>query len=154
MQAKLLAEVARGVAEPVEKLPPGSGSAVALGPNLAAGKTYRTSSAWTGCAADAHCSVLLFHTNDEQDPWAELDLGAPERFRHIEITNREDCCEDRAAPMVVEASLDAQSWTEIAKRDQEFSTWRIDLPPTTARYLRFKLHKHTALHLRDIVVTR
>jgi hypothetical protein len=125
---------------------------LAIGPNLADGKTYRTSSTWSGCVGDPTCAALLFHTDAEQDPWAELDLGAPTRFRRIEITNREDCCADRAVPMVVEISDDRTSWTEIARREQEFSTWTIKSPPRTARYLRFKILKNAALHLHAIVV--
>jgi hypothetical protein len=128
------------------------GRRLAIGPNLAAGKTYRTSSAWAGCPADARCANLLFHTDNQVEPWAELDLGAPKRFRRIEVTNREDCCGERSVPMVVETSDDERTWTEIARREEEFSTWTIKLRPTTARYLRFKVLKLSVLHLHDIAV--
>jgi hypothetical protein len=125
---------------------------LALGPNLAAGKSYRTSSAWSGCPADSRCAKLLFHTDNQLEPWAELDLGGPKRFRRIEITNREDCCVERSVPMIVEMSDDEKAWREIARREEEFSTWTIKLPPTTARYLRFKILKQSVLHLHDIAV--
>jgi hypothetical protein len=124
-----------------------------VGPNLVAGKTFRASSSWSGCKGDARCDVLLFHTDVETNPWATVDLGAPTTVRTIEITNREDCCAERAVPLVVEMSDDDNNWTEIARRDEEFKTWKAKLPPKTARYLRFKIPKPGAvLHLRDIVV--
>jgi hypothetical protein len=122
------------------------------GPNLAEGKTYKTSSSWSGCVGDPTCTALLFHTDPEQNPWAELDLGAPRSFRRIEVTNRADCCPERAVPMVIEMSTDRVNWTEIAKRDKEFSTWTAKFPAKTARYLRFKVLKHSVLHLQEIAV--
>jgi hypothetical protein len=124
-----------------------------VGPNLVAGKTFHASSYWSGCTGDPRCDVLLFHTEVETNPWAKVDLGAPTTFRKIEIVNREDCCAERAVPMVVEMSDDDSSWTEIARRDEEFKVWKMKLPPKKARYLRFKILKQGAvLHLHDIVV--
>jgi hypothetical protein len=126
--------------------------ALALGPNLAAGKPFRTSSSWAGCANDPPCMALAFHTEPQADPWAMLDLGRPTAFHRIEVTNRQDCCGDRAVPLVVEVGDDNAHWREVARRDDEFSSWTIKLPSLTARYLRFRVPRQTVLHLQRVAV--
>ena len=85
------------------------GRVVMLGPNLAAGKPFRLSSTfsgWAGCVANNGCNGLMFHTETENNPWVEIDLGAPKKVRRIEVINRGDCCADRATPLVAEVSTD------------------------------------------------
>lgn len=124
--------------------------AVTLGPNLIAGKTFRTSSGHPGCAQG--CEGLLFHTENENSPWIEYDLGAPRTVKRVEVTNRLDCCGDRAAPLLVEVSTDHTSWKEVARRDLEFIVWTASFPRTTARYVRLRVPRPTALHLKEIVI--
>jgi hypothetical protein len=123
-----------------------------LGPNLAEGKPFRTSSSWSGCATDAPCRSLLFHTNPETNPWVEFDLGAPKSIRQVEIANRVDCCRDRAVPLIVEVGNDQARWTEVARRDTEFATWTAKFSAQTARYVRLRIPRDTALHLDSVVV--
>jgi hypothetical protein len=123
-----------------------------LGPNLLAGKPMRLSSSWPGCAQDAGCQSLLFHTEHETNPWAEFDLGAPKTFKRLEVANRTDCCGDRAVPLVAEVSNDRVNWREIGRKETEFSTWTVKVPATTARYLRLRVPRHTALHLKDVAL--
>jgi hypothetical protein len=98
------------------------------------------------------CSGILFHTNDEANPWAELDLGAPKKFHRIEVTNRDDCCAERAVPLIVETSTDGSHWAEVGRRDKEFSTWTLTFPAQKARYIKFRVPRTTVLHLKQVAV--
>jgi hypothetical protein len=124
---------------------------IALGPDLAEGKPFRTSSIWAGCPADPNCVPLAFCTDSQTDPWATLDLGKPTTFHRIEVSNRTDCCGERAVPLIVEASTDDVHYREVARRSEEFSSWTIKAR-LTARYLRFKVPRTTVFHLKKVAV--
>jgi hypothetical protein len=123
---------------------------LALGPNLLAERSFRLSSSWSGCANDPECPGLLFHTDAEDNPWVEFDLGASETFHRLEVTNRTDCCGDRTVPLVVEISDDRATWKEIGRRDAEFTTWVLRFSPEKARYLRLRIARHSTFHLKDV----
>ena len=125
---------------------------LSLGPNLLAGKPFRTSTSWSGCSADPGCQALLFHTDPEFNPWVEFDLGAPKTFHRLEVTNRGDCCAERTIPLVAETSDDRVTWKEIARRDTEFSSWTVKFPPRTARFLRLRVARHSTFHLKDVAL--
>jgi hypothetical protein len=125
---------------------------LALGPNLLADRPFLLSSSWSGCANDPECPGLLFHTDAEDNPWVEFDLGAPKTFHRLEVTNRTDCCMDRTVPLVAEISDDRASWQEIGRRDTEFSTWVVTFSPRQARYLRLRIAKHSTFHLKDVAL--
>ncbi len=128
--------------------------AIVLGPNLAAGKPFRTSSSWSGCSADPGCLQQLFHTDPQESPWIEFDLGAPTRVHRVEIENRDDCCQDRAIPLVVELSINATAWKEVARREKDFSSWVAKFPPTSARYVRLRVPRSTVFHLHKVAIRR
>jgi hypothetical protein len=125
--------------------------------DLAARAHWRTSSAfgsyaptgvgerWTGAGH------VFFHTNEEPSPWIEFDLGAVVRLQSFAVFNRRDCCQDRAAPLVVEASADGASWIEVAKRTAAFDTWGEPLS-ASARYLRFRATRTTYLHFARVEI--
>jgi hypothetical protein len=125
---------------------------LSLGANLLTGKPFRTSSTWEGCASDAGCQALLFHTNPEFNPWVEFDLGAPRTFHRIEVGNRNDCCAERAVPLIAEISNDRVSWREIARRDDDFTNWTVKLPPTTGRYFRLRVARQSTFHLKSVAL--
>lgn len=126
--------------------------AVAVGPDLAKGKPFRTSSTQPGCAENEHCAALMFHTTQEDNPWVEIDLGAVKPVHLIEVSNRPDCCQDRAIPLVAEVSKDRAKWTEMGRRDEDFTTWTLEAKPTPARYVRLRAPRATTLHLQEVVV--
>jgi len=131
------------------------GRILMLGPNLADGKPFRLSSTWSGwagCVANNGCNGLMLHTETENNPWVEIDLGAPTRVKRIEVINRGDCCADRATPLVVEVSTDRAAWTQVARSDHDFGSWNANFPPRTARYVRLKVMKRSVLHLQAIAV--
>jgi hypothetical protein len=120
-----------------------------LGPvDLARGKTWRTSS-------DLHATFsadLLFHTAEEMNPWFEIDLGSPVPVRGLWVKNRLDCCLERAVPLVAELSVDRVQWLRPAEQDLLFTFWTPTFPPTTARYVRLRSLRFTALHLAEVKV--
>lgn len=124
----------------------------ALGPNLVEHKPWRTSSAYSGCTASSPCEGIFFHTNQEDNPWIEFDLQGVKPVKRVEVANRPDCCEDRAVPLIVEVSTDQKNWTEVAKRETDFTTWTASFPKKTARYVRLRVPRATQFHLKDVVV--
>jgi hypothetical protein len=122
-----------------------------LGRNLAEGKPLRTSSSHPSCQPH-DCADLLFHTMIEQNPWVEIDLAAARNIHRVEVSNRSDCCEERAVPLVVEISIDEKKWTEVARRNEQFSHWNARFPSVSARYVRLRVPRETALHLEAIAI--
>jgi hypothetical protein len=121
-------------------------------PDLAKGKRFWTSSSWADCPRDPPCSILMFHTDEQYDPWVEIDLGSPKVVRQIEVTNREDCCSERTIPLVAEISKDGSRWIEVGRRSKEFVSWTAKFRPTTARYVRLRVPRTTTFHLQSVAV--
>jgi hypothetical protein len=128
-----------------------------LKPDLAAGRPWRASSSLETCRVQEHyCASahtdIFFHTLEEKQPWVEIDLGKPTAFSLVEVTNRSDCCPDRAVPLVIEVGNGQQQWREVARRTDTFSKWRAKIAPTTARYVRLRVTRRSLLHLEKVVV--
>jgi hypothetical protein len=123
-----------------------------LGPNLAAKKPFRSSSTWSGCTVDPGCQAQLFHTEHENNPWIEFDLLAPTTIQRIEVTNRTDCCAERAIPIVAEVSMDRTNWMQVGRRDSEFASWTVDFTPRTARYVKLRLVGVRTFHLKNVKI--
>jgi F5/8 type C domain len=120
-------------------------------PDLALGKPWRASSSAGDCRPEQRSCLgartrILFHTRTESNPWFEVDLGEPRAFSVVEVENRDDCCPDVVLPLVLEVSEDAKQWREVARRTESFDTWRAELPPQRARYVRARAARTTALH--------
>jgi hypothetical protein len=105
-----------------------------------------------GSLGDAPARGLLFHTNEEDAPWVEIDLLVPREIHSVVLKNRQDCCAWRGVPLVVEVTTDRTHWDIVAQRDEQFDTWRADFPPVEARYARIRSLKRTVLHLHEIQV--
>jgi hypothetical protein len=129
--------------------------------DVARDKPWTTSSAYaavTVCKSpEQDCPespFYFFHTMDEERPWVEVDLGAKQRIRAVRIKNREDCCGDRAVPLVVQVSTDHKSWKEVARRKDVFGNWYAEFKPTSARWVRVQATRRTILHLHRVSVLR
>jgi hypothetical protein len=123
------------------------------GPDLAGDRRFELSSVYGGCDQRGKCGELMFHTEVQANPWMTLDLGAIKTVRSVELTNRSDCCSERAVPLVIELSTDKRKFSEVARRDENFETWTAKFKARKARYVRLKSVKaSTALHLEDVVV--
>jgi hypothetical protein len=138
------------------------GSFVALrhatvGPDLALGKPWRASSKEFDCHPEnTQCggarSAILFHTTEENQPWYEVDLGAPQTIKSVTITNREDCCVERAVPLIVEVGDDQKTWKEVARVTENFREWDVSFNPVKARYVRLRVDRRSILHLIKVSV--
>jgi hypothetical protein len=121
------------------------------GKNVLEGKPFSVSSNWPGCVADPTCDgVLLFHTNNENEPWVIFDLQKPTTIHQIDVTNRQDSYQERALPLVAEVSIDRLHWKEVGRRAETFSTWTVAFPATSVRYIRLKVPRVTTLHLKAV----
>jgi hypothetical protein len=125
--------------------------------NLAEGKPWRASSKWIDCdqtvgRCGPHVTRILFHTNEDDNPWFELDLGQPTTFSSMTIVNRSDHMPERAVPLIVEIGDDRQTWRELARRDELFTTWHPKFPATSARFVRVRVPRKTYLHLEAVRV--
>jgi len=116
--------------------------------DLAQGKPWRTSSALNAIFP----ANIFFHTNLESNPWLEIDLGKPTEIHSVYIRNRSDCGQERAVPLIVEASLDAKTWRELARLDTIFTIWNPTFPRTTARLVRLRIPRFSALHMEQVKV--
>ena len=125
--------------------------------DLAKGKRWQASSSWNACEPDRHrCggarTDIFFHTLAEPSPWVEIDLGAPVQVSSIEVSNRKDCCAERAIPLFLLTSLDGKHWREVAHRSEVFLRWRVTMTRDPIRYLRLEARRHTTLHLERVEV--
>ncbi len=130
---------------------------IARGPNLAAGRPWTTSSKYGGFSPEAHLvdnnkSSVFFHTNEEQDPWVQFDLGAPVNVARVVVKNRGDCCTERVLPLVITVSLDGTRWDEVARRNEPFSTWDAVFASKSARFVRLTTKKRTWMHLEAVSI--
>jgi hypothetical protein len=127
------------------------------GPDLALGKPWRTSSTAYRChPSKGECggtqSAMFFHTTEEESPWIEFDLGGVQPVARIEVENRDDCCLDRAVPLVAEVSTDRLHWRKVARRADSFRSWDATFKPVPARYVRLRVDRYSQLHLVRVSV--
>ncbi len=125
--------------------------------DVAAGATWRASSAFGGYpdhgrSDDADGSSLFFHTIEEDEPWLQLDLGSTRRVRGASVRNRSECCEERAAPLELELSLDGVAWSVAARTAHAFDVWTPAFAERPARYVRLRARRKTILHLAGVTV--
>jgi hypothetical protein len=127
--------------------------------DISVGKPWLASSSYESvCQSPEHrCDAdksYFFHTQDEPNPWLEIDLLRSERFSRVQVFNREDCCAERAVPLVVEVSNDHENWQEVARRDQAFDVWKASVGSVSARWVRFRVAGRSFMHLDDVQVLR
>ncbi|HEU5076231.1 MAG TPA: discoidin domain-containing protein, partial [Polyangiaceae bacterium] len=121
--------------------------------NIARGKPWTTSSAFATAACRspaqkcAESPSFFFHTTEESQPWVELDLGTIQRLSSVKVKNREDCCSDRAVPLLLEVSNDGKQWKQLARKNDVFTTWHAEFPSAEARWVRLRLARRGMLHL-------
>jgi hypothetical protein len=121
-----------------------------LSPDLARTSPYTTSSSIFDCK-QGECGDAFFHTQEEDSPWIEYDLGRARVVRRVELKNRWDCCYERAVPLLVETSIDHKGWTVAARTEQAFLVWSADFAQR-ARYLRLRVDGRSSLHLQSVSI--
>ncbi|HEX6274615.1 MAG TPA: discoidin domain-containing protein [Polyangiaceae bacterium] len=130
---------------------------VARSRDVSAGKPWTTSSKAFECdpvhaTCGGHATSILFHTNFEENPWFELDLGAVHEVTRVVVHNRSDYCPDCAVPLVVETSLDRQHYRTVARKFAVFDEWEQRFPAARARYVRVRVTRPSVLHLEAVRV--
>jgi hypothetical protein len=125
--------------------------------DLAEGKPWRASSAFhdftaSGTMSETRGQGIFFHTEEEENPWFEIDLGLPRLVRAVTIVNRSDCCRERAVPLVVSIGTDRSNMKEVGRRTSEFSVWSAPFVPQQARYVRIHVPRKSLLHLELVHV--
>lgn len=125
--------------------------------DLAKGKPWRASSKLFDCHPErldcgGAATSIFFHTQLENEPWVEIDLGAPTQFRSLTVRNRSDGVRDRAVPLVLEVGDDRATWKQLATRAEEFSVWKPSFDAVTARYVRLRVARQSFLHLDSVKV--
>jgi hypothetical protein len=126
---------------------------VSQGKTWLASSTYAQDAALSGSLGD-FSAPFFFHTAYEASPWVEIDLGAETPVRSVTVVNRQDCCANRAVPLVIETSLDHAQWRTAATRHRNFARWRARLHGENARWLRLRVQRESNLHLKAVVVRK
>jgi hypothetical protein len=90
------------------------------------------------------------HTLEEESPWLEFDLGRVHSVSGVRVTNRVECCLERAQPLVVSVSTDQRKWKEVARSSERFADWKQSFATVQARWVRFEIPKRTNLHLKRV----
>ncbi|MEZ4370315.1 MAG: discoidin domain-containing protein [Polyangiaceae bacterium] len=129
------------------------------GPNLANTAKWTASSTLDNCTPDEHkcrgkAFTPFFHTNEENSPWLEYDFGARRRVSKVVVENRKDCCKERATPLLIETSDDRKTWTKVAEQRKPFDDVTLTFAPTSARYLRLRVPRKSALHFESVKIYR
>lgn len=123
--------------------------------DLARGHVWHVSSAIGGSPVTGVLKgtdgAFFFHTNSEAEPWIVVDIG-PHTVHKVVLTNRRDCCQERATPLVIEAIGPGSSWRVLARRDEPFTEWAATFPPLVVSQIRVRAQRTTYLHLADIEV--
>src|SRR5262249_11325021 len=103
--------------------------------HFASGPRYRwqaSSAGWgypaAGTLDGREDRPVLFHTDQQWDPWVLIDLLEPRVIDKIVIENRIDCCRERTVPLVVEALDENMGAIRIGRTDAPFSKWIVQFP--------------------------
>jgi hypothetical protein len=127
--------------------------------DLAKDKPWSASSLYTGgggCdSPQQECPEnrgFFFHTNDENGPWFEIDLGTVQNVSSARIDNRQDCCKERGIPLLIELSTDRKTWKEVARQNKPFDSWKASFSTQRARYFRLRAEGFKILHLHRVRV--
>jgi alpha-L-fucosidase len=88
---------------------------------------------------------FAFHTADEPNPWAKIDLGAVKNVKAVVIENRPD--ERRTEGLILSVSEDGQKWVKAWQAPKWEQKWLalvtrfhagMDVPGRPVRYLKFE----------------
>lgn len=127
-------------------------------PNLALHREVRISSNWrpgiypaTG-VVDGETTELGCHSDFENHPWLQIDLGQSKTIHRVVVTNRVDGDTTRAVPLLVELSSDGKSFAPYARQDSDFKVWTAKGRVTRARFVRLTVQKDSMLHLNEVEV--
>ena len=149
----------------------GDYSATAMQPgggtrNLARGKPASQSSRsqWSrpddpqGAVDGVINGSYAFHTNNEANPWWQVDLGARYRLSEVRLYNRLDCCGERARTLQVMLSDDGRNWRTVYRHNgavfggKDGKPLVLPLSGEQARHVRLQLNESNWFHLDEVEV--
>jgi hypothetical protein len=98
-----------------------------------------------------------FHTEIEENPWWQVDLGENRKMDRVVIHNRGDAHQERASQLKVSVSLDGKSYEDIFQNTgKSFGTGDAALlvpcAGKAARFLRLQLPGKSYFHLNEVQV--
>ena len=99
-----------------------------------------------------------FHTNQEPNPWWQVDLGARHALGEVRIFNRLDCCRERARTIAVLLSDDGRVWRTAYRHDGSIFGSNdgypliVPLRGEPARYVRLQLAENNWFHLDEVEI--
>lgn len=128
-------------------------------PNLAATAVWHTSgvesgylSTGVGASSVGTTNPAFFHTDKQDDPWIRFDFPTRPEVGFVEVTNRGDCCLERAVPLVVEGDPGDGRWRELAQRTTTFYRWSATFPRQRLAAVRLRARGNTWLHLSVVEI--
>ena len=99
-----------------------------------------------------------FHTDNEVNPWWQVDLGARSQLTEVHIYNRLDCCSDRSRTLQVLLSDEGQNWRVVYSHDgsvfggADGKYLNIKLNNEIAGFVRVQLREKNWFHLDEVEV--
>jgi hypothetical protein len=96
--------------------------------------------------------TLGCHTEWGPNQFVTVDLGAPHAIQRVVVTNRRDCCQERAVPLLLEVSDDGRAFRPIAERQEPFRVWTASGLGAHGRYVQLRLAAPNILHLSEVEV--
>ena len=139
-----------------------------MGNNLALHKPVYQSSVYIDSkqAYDASRAVdgslaTFFHTNNESNPWWEVDLGRIYTLSDAVIYNRQDCCQYRERTLLVLLSNDGINWKQVYDnvKDNDGKDFGLDGKPLDvnlkgeqARFVRLQLKEKIYFNLAEVEI--
>jgi hypothetical protein len=101
---------------------------------------------------DGDNTNLGFHTLANGPQHCVIDLGTKRAFNTVVVTNRADCCHERAVPLQLQVSDDGQNYRTIAERRDVFDVWTADGLKVQARYVKLQLTTANFFHLSEVEI--
>ncbi len=99
-----------------------------------------------------------FHTNNEANPWWQVDLGASYRLAEVRLYNRMDCCGERARTVQIMVSDDGRNWRTVYRHKgsvfggKDGKPLVVVLSDVQARHVRLQLNESNWFHLDEVEV--
>jgi mono/diheme cytochrome c family protein len=100
-----------------------------------------------------------FHTQQQEQPWWQVDLGEVLPLERVVVYNRDDGVSQRAARLQVLLSADGQDWHVLYTHDgtpfrgfADQKPLRVEASDATARWVRIQLPGTEYLHLDEVEI--
>jgi len=128
--------------------------------NIALGKpTSQSSTGWGGVSSravdgntsGAYLDNSITHTNDEANPWWQVDLLGVRSLSEVVLYNRTDCCSERLTNFNVLVSDDGSTWESFPYPGTAGAETHIPVS-RTGRFVKVQLNDSGYLSLAEVKV--